>query len=179
MRVVDGELFIGDEARPIYYAGVFRRSPYYIPAEDVAELDRRRFWWRMAGFAIFAATIAGALTRRWNPWWCALGILALYLGPLSVARWVGRRYEHVSDPSIERDVAKAAGRLGPPPGYVALMFALSAAQFLLASLIDRNSIDLVLFALMSVQGLILMAVAIRNRRIVGDDYAPPPSDLTR
>ena len=59
------------------------------------------------------------------------------------------------------------------------MFALSAAQFLLASLIDRNSVDLVLFALMSVQGLILMAVAIRNRRIVGDDYAPPPSDLTR
>lgn len=35
MRVVDAQLFIGDEGRFIYYAGLFNRQPYYIPADDI------------------------------------------------------------------------------------------------------------------------------------------------
>jgi hypothetical protein len=179
MRAVDGELFIGDEGRFIYYAGLFNRRPYYIPADDIQALDRRRTWWLVAGLVTYLAILAGAALDMWSIWWCAVGIPALLLQPAALARWVRERYEPVSDPSIAVDVRRTSVLRGPTVG--AAVFALVAAGLQSVSLLGRlrTSALIVLVSTGLVFPLVQLVRVKRGRDEFGDGYVSRTSTLTR
>lgn len=179
MRAIDGELFIGDEGRFIYFAGLFHRQPYYIPADDIQALDRRRTWWLVAGLVTYLTTLAGAGLGLWSIWWFMVGIPALLLQPVVVARWVRERYEPVSDPSIAVDVRRTSVLRGPTVG--AAVFALVVAGLQSVSLLGRlrTSALIVLVSTGLVVNLVQIVRVKRGRDEFGDGYIPPTSTLTR
>ncbi len=176
MRVVDRELYIGDEGRPIYYAGVFRRRPYYVPFDDVPALDRRRFWWTAAGFVVYCCLGIGAAAGAWSVWWCAAGVLALFASPIVVATWVSRRFEPVSDPTIGTDVRRTAVLRGPTVGAMLMVAVLSGAESSFRWFDPRyNRIGLAVSGAYFALSLVGLFTVKRGRDEFGDGYVPPSS----
>jgi hypothetical protein len=180
MRVVDRQLYIGDEARPIYLAGLFGKQPYYIPVDDVAALDQRRFWWTTASVVAFAVFVSGAAAGTWSIWWAVLGGLAPFGAPLIVAHWVRGRFEPVSDPSITSDVRRTAVLRGPTMGAALMMLVIGAMQSSLTWL-DRykRPVSFVLVCVYFVTSVIGLVMVKRGRDEFGDGRASPPSGVTR
>lgn len=179
MRVVDRELYIGDEGRPIYYAGVFRQQPYFVPFDDIPALDRRRFWWAIAGAVAFACIGIGAAAGAWSVWWCALGVLAQFASPIVVARWVAERFEPVSDPTITTDVRRTAVLRGPTVGAMVMIVLTSGAAASLF-LLDHSRRSLsILNAAYFVASLVNLFIVKRGRAEFGDGYVPRSSEITR
>lgn len=180
MRVVNRELYIGDEGRPIYYAGVFRQQPYYVPFDDVPALDRRRLWWTMAGIVVFVGIGLGAAAGAWSVWWCAVGVLATFASPIVVANWVSARFEPVSDPTIATDVRRTAVLRGPTVGAMVLMVLTSGA---LSSVywLDRARRPLVyiVYGGYFVASLVNLFIVKRGRDEFGDGQEPPSTGITR
>lgn len=177
MRVVNRELYIGDDGCPIYYAGVFRQQPYYVPFDDIPALDRRRFWWTTAGFVVFACTGIGAVAGLWSVWWCAVGVLATFASPIVVATWVSARFEPVSDPTIATDVRRMAVVRGPTVAAMLMMVALSGAQLSLSWLDHRDTrtINLLVFSTYFAVSLFGLFTVKRGRDEFGDGDEPPSS----
>jgi hypothetical protein len=181
MRVVDREVFIGDEGRPIFYAGVFRQQPYYVPFEDVPALDRRRFWWTISGFVVFGCSWIGAAAGAWSVWWCTLGVLATFVSPIVVANWVSERFDPVSDPTIATDVRRTAVLRGPTVGAMLMTVALSGAQLSLSWLDHRYNrrFSFIVFGSYFVVSLVGLLTVKRGRDEFGDGYEPPSTGITR
>lgn len=179
MRVIDGQLFIGDEGRFIYCAGLLNRQPYYIPADDIQALDRRRIWWSVGGFVTFLTTLGGAGLGIWSLWWCVVGIPALLLPSAAVARWVRERYEPVSDPSIAVDVRRTGVLRGPTVGAAVFALVFAGLQSVSSLARHRTSAEFVLLSTLLVFQLVQIVRVKRGRDEFGDGYIPPSSSVTR
>jgi hypothetical protein len=179
IRAVNSELFVGDEGRFIYCASLFHRQPYYIPADDIQALDRRRTWWLVAGFVTYLTTLAGAGLGIWSVWWCVVGIPALLLPSAAVGRWVRERYEPVSDPSIAVDARRTAVLRGPTVGAVVFALVFAGLQFGSSLGRHRTSAEYVLFFTVLAAQVVRLFQVKRGRDEFGDGYIPPTSTLTR
>lgn len=179
MRKVDMQLYVGDDGRLIHLAGILGNKPYYVPFDEVPDLDRRRFGWSFVGFLVYGGTILGAATGLWGSWWCALGLLAILAGPEIAARWVRERYEPVTDPSVRLDLRRAALANGPTLGAAVLMFFATVPQMLSLLARYRNWIAFSLVLGGFLLNLVQMIRIKRERDELGEDYVPPAAGITR
>jgi len=179
MRLVSRQLYIGDEGRPIFNAGLFSREPYYIPPDDVPALDRRRFWLELSAFAAFAIAIFGAAENFWSGWWSVGAVFLVPLAPLMTARWVRQRFEPVTDPSVRRDVRRTAIMHAPTVGAAFTACVVTSGQWLSIAVQRRQWFT---FALVTGVLLVQVVTALtqaRERREVEAEYVPPSSGITR
>ncbi|MGH9411031.1 MAG: hypothetical protein ACRD1V_16425 [Vicinamibacterales bacterium] len=102
MYAVDRRVYIGDEARPMYNASVFGMRLYYVPADDLPSIGRRRLLWQAAMVILFLVAFIGAGLKVWSTWWLVAAFAATPLPAALVGRWVTERYEPVSNPSVMR-----------------------------------------------------------------------------
>jgi hypothetical protein len=181
MRIVDRRLFIGDEGRPIFYAGLFRRQPYYIPADDVPAVDRRRFWTEALALVIFLAVIGGAAMQVWSPWWSIVGFAGVLLAPSATERWVRERYVPVTDPAIVRDVRRTSVLNGPTLSGALALFVLTVPQYVSWFGRHRSDATLAFVACLFVWNVVEVLVVRRERASVGSgpEYVPPSTGITR
>jgi hypothetical protein len=181
MRIVDRRLFIGDEGRPIFYAGLFHRQPYYIPADDVETLNRRRFWTEALAFVVFLAAIGGAAVQVWSAWWCIVAFAGLFLTPSATERWVRQRYAPVTDPAVVRDVRQTSVLNGPTLGGALALFVLNVPQYFSWFASHRRGAFLAFVACMFVGQIVELLLVRRDRMSAdpGSEYVPPSTGITR
>lgn len=180
MRLVSRQLYIGEEARPIFNAGLFRHEPYYIPPEDVPSLDRRRFGMEFVALAAISIAMVGAAQKLWSDWWLVGAVLLLLLAPVVTARWVRQRFQPVTDPSVRRDVRRTAILQAPSVRAAIFMCLVLSTQWLGIALGQHR--EWITFGLVSALMLIQVITALaqaRERREVESEYVPPSSGVTR
>jgi hypothetical protein len=179
MRRVSPELYIGDEGRPIFNAGLFRHQAYYIPPDDVPALDRRRFWMQMTVSAMFFVALAGATEHLWSAWWAIAAFPAIFTAPAMMARWVRQRFEPVTNPSVTLDVRRTALMHSPTIGAAATAAGASALSWASIAMNHRAWIPMILVVSLFAIQVISSARQSRERREVEADYVPPSTGITR
>lgn len=125
MYAVDRRVYIGDEARPMYNASVFGMALYYVSADDLTRLGRRRFLSQGAVVALFVAVAIGVARHTWSAWWIAGALLASPLASAFVGEWVRERYEAVTNPAVVSAVHQRMFQDNDPIVGVLLYFALT------------------------------------------------------
>jgi len=179
MRLVSRQLYIGDEGRPIFNAGLFSPEPYYIPPDDVPTLDRRRLWLELSAFTAFTIALFGAAENFWSGWWSVAALFLVILAPVMTARWVRQRFEPVTNPSVRLNVRRTAIMHAPTVGAAFTAIVVMSGQWFSIAVQRRQWFT---FALVTGVLLVQVVTALahaRERREAEAEYVPPSSGITR